>query len=139
VIDPGEFAERQTAAAAAMVDEIGATAWTRAVLDVRSFGFFSEASATLHRLDGTAEEIAAPVEAMSILIHLRHAMADEHGAWLSATLTLNRTFDGAVDFVVDFNYDARPDWQLEPDDLTYVEDLRRYPRPAEEIPSWYPR
>jgi len=137
--DPQELDRWQTAAASAMAGELASLEWTRAVLRVNSVGVMSEASAELSRPGGTVEPVAAPAEAFGRMLDLRALMAgDGHGAWLSATLTLTRTPDGHLDFVVDYNYDTRPKWQLEPDDLAYVEDLADHPRAPEEIPGWYP-
>nr|MDT0526683.1 hypothetical protein [Streptomyces sp. DSM 41633] len=38
-----------------------------------------------------------------------------------------------------FNYAAKPDWgYAEPTIVDYVADLQSYPRPVDQIPSWYP-
>jgi hypothetical protein len=140
VIDPDELARRQTAAASALAGELGDQPWTQAVLRVNSVGVMSEASGQLRRPDGSVEAVAAPDEATSELLDLRERMSgDGHGAWLGATLTLTRSADGGVDFRADYNYDTRPAWQIEPDDLAYIEDLERHPRRPEEVPDWYPR
>lgn len=55
--------------------------------------------------------------------------------WLSAELVV----ESAGRVSVDFNYDERPVWRMPPTEEAYIDDLRAHPRPADQIPDWYPR
>ncbi|HEY8454518.1 MAG TPA: immunity protein YezG family protein [Actinopolymorphaceae bacterium] len=60
--------------------------------------------------------------------------APNQGAWYTAELTLDR--EGNLE--VNFDYDNKPN--LPPaGDEDYLEDLARYPREPDAIPSWMPQ
>lgn len=67
---------------------------------------------------------------------LRKAMTDEHGAWLSSSVTIER--DGRYSF--SFNCDEEPKWAdgLPVEREGFLADLQRNPRPWAEVPDWHP-
>jgi hypothetical protein len=60
----------------------------------------------------------------------------EHGTWLSVDVTIVRE---TGQFNIKYNFDEKPSWDIEPQPENYLLDLERYPRPADEIPAWYPK
>lgn len=61
-----------------------------------------------------------------------HGGAGRPPAWFSATLRV--TDDGR--FTFDFDYDNLPAWHIPPCDETYIADLEKFRRPADQIPTW---
>ncbi|WP_458317913.1 immunity protein YezG family protein [Mycolicibacterium brisbanense] len=128
--------EAQTAVVRALFDSLPRDGWTSCTVEYRKAGRVAESQVSLTGTDGTTEIVKSPLPLITALKRLRELMASQgRGAWLSVTLTAKP--DGKCSF--DFNYDARPDWTVQPTDETYIADLAQHPRPAELIPSWYPR
>ncbi|KQB99547.1 hypothetical protein [Pedobacter sp. Hv1] len=61
-----------------------------------------------------------------------YALAPEKGAWYSVRMEINA--DG--DFTLNYNYDERPDFEIEPDQVEYRIDLEKFPREKSLVPSW---
>lgn len=109
--------------------------WDTCTLEYRKAGSVGESIITCTRSDGRTESLEVPMRLIRALRELRHEMASlGKGAWLSTTMTV----DAAGHLKCTYNYDARPDWRVPPPDESYIEDLRKYPRPAGQIPDWYP-
>jgi hypothetical protein len=78
-----------------------------------------------------------PKLARNALEVLKEASATpDHGTWLSVDVTIVRD---TGQFNIKYNYDEKPAWDIEPQPENYLLDLERYPRPADEIPVWYPK
>jgi hypothetical protein len=131
-----QLGEAQTAVVRALFNELPLDGWNDCVVEYRKAGPVAESRVALTGGDGATAVVESPTPMVIALKRLRELMATQgKGAWLSATLTAKP--DGKCSF--DYNYDARPAWTVQPTDETYIEDLRKYPRAAVEIPDWYPR
>lgn len=128
--------DAQADAVSALFDVLQRAEWHLCTVDYRKAGSIAEVDVNITKADGTAglQEPSGPL--LLALKRLRDLMASEEGRpWLSVTVTARP--DGRVSF--DYNYDQRPRWSLEPTDESYIEDLARYPRLADQLPEWYPR
>lgn len=126
----------QAEAGKLLYDSLPETGWKTAVLEYRKAGPVGESVLVCTYSDGRTESLAVPTALIRAMKNLRREMASQgKGAWLSAELTV----DSATHMTCDFNYDHRPRWRVPPTDDAYIEDLRQYPRPAGQVPDWYPR
>ncbi|MCV7251617.1 hypothetical protein H7J86_05530 [Mycobacterium hackensackense] len=131
-----QLGEAQTAVVRALFNELPRDGWNDCVVEYRKAGPVAESRVALISGDGSATVVESPTPMVIALKRLRELMATQgKGAWLSATIKAMP--DGKCSF--DYNYDARPNWTVQPTDETYIEDLRKYPRAADQIPDWYPR
>ena len=71
---------------------------------------------------------------MDAFEQLRAEMSDDHGAWFSATVIVQR--EGSYEFA--YNYTDPVEWEEGVLDESYIADLARHPRPWDEIPEWHP-
>lgn len=107
--------------------------WQEAGIEYRAIGSFSETSAQLVAPNGTVVPLAAPPEASSLFAELRHGMHEPgRGTWVSALYRLQRPGT----YSVDFNGDYPPNWQTQPPRAEFSDELHRYPRSPERVPSW---
>ncbi|CPR69803.1 immunity protein YezG family protein [Mycobacteroides abscessus] len=131
-----QLGEAQTAVMRSVFESLPSGGWARCVVEYRSTVSMAESLVTLTDDTGASEIVKSPIATIMAFKKLRELMATQgRGAWLSATLTA--TPDGKCTF--DYNYDARANWTVQPADETYIADLKKYPRPADQIPDWYPR
>ncbi len=131
-----QLGNAQTAVVRALFDSLPCHGWTSCVVEYRSTVSTAESLVTLTDSTGASNVVRSPIEMIMAFMNLRGLMASQgRGAWLSATLIA--TLDGKC--VFDYNHDARPDWMVQPTDESYIADLEKFPRPAELIPTWYPR
>ncbi|ART73765.1 hypothetical protein BTO20_20075 [Mycobacterium dioxanotrophicus] len=131
-----QLGDAQTAVVRALFEALPRGGWENCTIEYRKANTVAESQVTLTNSAGTSEIVKSPINMIMAFKNLRELMATQgRGAWLSATLTA--TPDGKCAF--DYNYDARPDWTVQPADETYIADLEKYPRPADQIPDWYPR
>lgn len=131
-----KLGDAQTAVVRALFNSLPDRGWDSCTVEYRKAGAVAESRVGLTGSDGTTVVVKSPAPMVMALKRLRESMAGQgHGAWLSATLTAKP--DGECSF--DYNYDVRPNWTVQPTDETYIEDLAKYPRPADQIPDWYPR
>lgn len=118
-----------------MISAAGDHPWRSISLDYRKVEGFGEAEGELITETGEVIRLGDLGRLGLFLRQLRGEMATPaHGAWFSVRITAER--DG--DFDMAFNYDQKPAWDVEPDTDMYIEDQRRYPRPAHELPDWHP-
>ncbi|WP_078344619.1 hypothetical protein [Mycobacteroides chelonae] len=111
--------------------------WESSTLIFREAANYGEFVVTRNNLDGREELIAPSNALMTAMMKMRDYMATQgNGAWLEAVMKVQRD---PAKFTFDYNYDARPQWKTPPTDESYIEDLGKYPRPADQIPDWYPR
>ncbi|WP_102144901.1 hypothetical protein [Mycobacterium hubeiense] len=130
-----QLGDAQTAVVRALFDALPREGWDSCTVEYRKAGTVAESRVSVTGSDGTTV-VKSPTPMVIALKRLRELMATQgRGAWLSVTVTAKP--DGKCTF--DYNYDTRPDWTVQPTDETYIEDLKKYPRPAEQIPDWYPR
>lgn len=131
-----KLGEAQTAVVRALFDSLPREGWTRCAVEYREAANLAESIVTLTDTNNEATVVKTPPAMVGELMDLRELMSKQgEGAWLSIDFTV--TPDGKC--VFDYNYDERPRWTVQPTDETYIEDLRRHPRPSETIPDWYPR
>lgn len=111
--------------------------WETSTLVFREAANYGEFVVTRNHSDGREELIAPPNALMTAMMKLRDYMSTQgKGAWLESVMKVERN---PAKFTFDYNYDERPRWKTPPTDESYIEDLKKYPRPAELIPAWYPR
>jgi hypothetical protein len=140
MVDMLAWRDKQNEAAVALRDGLSDYPWRQITLTVRTLGSLAEADTVVVDESGKATTVDTPTDAAVPMIHLREDMSTpEHGSWLSAVVVLQREPGSEIEIKVHYNYDERPTWHIEPQDLTYIEDLERHPRPEREIPEWYPR
>lgn len=128
--------ELQEAAAKMIFTSLPSDGWQKYELAYMEAGPVGEIVSEVEDDAGNKTRVPPPKALNHMLKQLRAEMADSgKGAWLSTHITVERS--GRYDF--SYNYDERPQWRFAPTDEAYIEDLRRYPRSPESIPSWYPR
>ncbi len=131
-----QLGDAHTAVVQALFDSLPTGGWTSCTVEYRQANTVAESRVSLTSNEGVTEVVKSPVPMILALKRLRELMAGRgQGAWLSATVTA--TPDGKCMF--DYNYNVRPNWTVQPADETYIEDLKKYPRSADQIPDWYPR
>jgi hypothetical protein len=131
-----QLGDAQTAVVRELFDSLPSEGWNRCTVEYRSTVSMAESQVSLTSSAGASQIVKSPINMIMAFKNLRELMATQgRGAWFSATLTA--TPDGKCAF--DYNYDLRPNWNVEPSDESYVADLEKFPRPAELVPDWYPR
>lgn len=109
--------------------------WDFCTFEYREAGPVSEVVARATDSSGQSRSVTPPPALIDAFEELRDYTAKNgEGVWLSATLKIQ---NGR--FSYDYNYNDRPGWRVPPTDEAYIEDLKNYPRPADQIPDWYPR
>lgn len=107
--------------------------WQEASIEYRGLGAHSELAAQLVAPNGTVIPLGVPAEAEAMFAQLRHGMYQpERGTWISALYRIQHSGN----YSVDFNGDYEPAWRAAPPTETYTDELTRYPRAEENIPSW---
>lgn len=130
-----QLGDAQTAVVRELFDSLPWEGWSSCVVEYRSTVSMAESVVTLADNTGASQVVKSPIAMIMAFKNLRELMATQgRGAWLSATLTA--AADGKCAF--DYDYDARPNWTVQPTDESYVADLEKFPRPAELVPAWYP-
>lgn len=131
-----QLGDAQTAVVRALFESLPREDWTECTVEYRSTVSMAESEVRLTNSAGVSEIVKSPINMIMAFKNLRELMATQgRGAWFSATPTAAP--DGKCAF--DYNYDAQPDWTVQPADETYIADLEKFPRPAELVPAWYPR
>ena len=111
--------------------------WSTIRLFYGKVGQIAEGTSECVDMNGDVRYASVPKEARRALELLKVASATEdHGTWLSVTVTIVRE---TGQFNIQYNFDEKPSWDIEPQPESYLLDLERYPRPADEIPEWYPK
>lgn len=109
--------------------------WNEAILQHQAVWRISNSNMQVTLADGSQRDNLSLTQVTTLLDELRDAVATpEHGTWMSLILTVRP--DGQFKFK--YNYDEKPDWNIEPSNESYIEDLEHYPRPFAEIPDWHP-
>lgn len=107
--------------------------WHEAGIEYRAIGSYSEISAQIVAPNGTVIPMAAPADAARLFATLRHGMHEAvRGTWVSALYRLQRPGT----YSVDFNGDYPPNWQTNPPQAEFADELRRYPRSPDKTPAW---
>ncbi|SIK00917.1 Uncharacterised protein [Mycobacteroides abscessus subsp. bolletii] len=130
-----QLGDAQTKVVKPLFDALPAAGWRVAAVEYRKAGSVAESKVAVTTDDGQTDIVKSPIDMVRALKELREFMASQgDGAWLSVTLTAQP--DGKCSF--DYNYNELPNWTVQPTNETYIEDLTKYPRPADQIPAWYP-
>lgn len=107
--------------------------WHEAGVEYRAVGSHSELAAQLVAPNGTLVPLSPPTDVAPMFDQLRHGMhQQDRGTWISALYRLQRPSS----YSVDFNGDYEPTWRTAPDSAQFAEELRRYPRAADNVPTW---
>ena len=111
--------------------------WKVITLFYAKAGQIAEATSECIDVNGNPQYASIPEDALDALELLKEVSATaEHGTWLSVNVTIVRE---TGQFNIKYNFDEKPSWDIEPQPENYLLDLERYPRPADEIPAWYPK
>lgn len=120
-----QLGDAQTAVVSALFDSLPCAGWARCTVEYRSTVSMAESTVIVTDSTGASEVVKSPIAMITAFKSLRELMAGQgRGAWLSATITAAP--DGKCSF--DYNYDARPDWTVQPADETYIADSEKFPR-----------
>jgi hypothetical protein len=107
--------------------------WAESTIEYRAAGAHRELAAHLVAPNGTVVPLAPPSEVWELFGRLRAGMYQpDRGTWLSALYRLQRPSS----YSVDFNGDYEPVWDTLPTPADLADELRRYPRAAENVPQW---
>jgi hypothetical protein len=107
--------------------------WTelRFRLDATAELLSNKFEATLE--DGSTVHLSAPDPPRKKLQELRARMYEQgKGTWFTARYVIVRPGR----YSVDFDYDNEPDFGMPIDPLTYLNDLKYFPRDDEHVPDW---
>ena len=111
--------------------------WKVITLFYAEAGQIAEATSECIDVNGNPQYASIPEDALDALEVLKEASATpDHGTWLSVNVTVVRE-TGQLN--IQYNFDEKPEWTIEPEPENYLLDLERYPRRADEIPDWYPK
>jgi hypothetical protein len=108
--------------------------WRQFVMDFKAIGRHIDGSANVRTSDGVLRWFHPPATVGRLLQDLRRGMyRDGVGTWSSARYSIAPQSQ----FSIDFNYEDEPDWSSPPPPESYAEELRRFPRTEDNIPSWF--
>lgn len=129
--------ELQNALGYALISSYSQFDWKVITLFYGKVGQIAEGTSECIDMNGDLRYASISRDARRALESLKEASATpEHGTWLSVDVTIVRD---TGQFTIKYNYDEQPSWDIEPQPENYLLDLERYPRPADEIPAWYPK
>lgn len=84
--------------------------------------------------DGVEEQSIPPMTVYPPLHHLKSAAAvPDRGTWLS--LIMNLSSDGTL--TIDYNFDNRPELDIDVTTDEYELELKRFPRAEGSVPAWW--
>ncbi|GAA4427263.1 hypothetical protein GCM10023169_27010 [Georgenia halophila] len=108
--------------------------WTRARVLARMIGKRGEIVAAYTDEEGNQKALTGlPADVGRAMAEIRQASYEEgKGTWLAALVTLER--GGKLTLNIDRSSEQK--WTKPPEPGDYTEDLKRYPREAENIPDW---
>lgn len=107
--------------------------WAESGIEYRAVGEHRELEARLVAPNGTVVPLAPPAEVWELFGRLRAGMYQpDRGTWVSALYRLQRPSS----YSVDFNGDYEPAWTTSPAPANLADEMRRYPRAAENVPPW---
>jgi hypothetical protein len=123
-----------------LVSEIGAVIrqawtgdWTTATYRTRAVAGYQEDELQVRLVDGTQRRERPPRGLVVLAEKLRDVMYRlGAGTWWSATFAVNSSGEVSANF----DYDAEPAWVDEIDRAWYAQDLNKYPRDDDAIPTW---
>ena len=134
-MDALRLQELQSSVAMKVYESVESADWLKAILNYAESGNRAVKYMDVIFADGRSERVMKPPHLPAFREIRRQMATPNHGSWFSAVLTVSRV--GSYSY--DFNYDETPDWGYhEPSIEDYLMDLEMYPRPADEVPSWYP-
>lgn len=107
--------------------------WSRIVLDHNALVSMTTSSITLEQEDGRAVETDASTKVDLLLHRLRDGMYQPgKGTWFSMRYEINPPGS----FSVEFDYDNPPKFAFKVDPRSFYQDMRNFPRHAENTPDW---
>lgn len=129
--------ELQNALGYALISSYSQFDWKVITLFYGKVGQVAQGRSECIDMNGDVHYGSISRDARRALDSLKDASATpDHGTWLSVDVTLVRE---TGQLSIQYNFDEKPGWKIEPQPENYLLDLERYPRPADEIPSWYPK
>ncbi|MFH5880272.1 hypothetical protein [Arthrobacter sp. NA-172] len=131
------IAELQTSLGNSLVQAYSSHDWEIITMFYGEVGQLAQASSECTDAQGVPHYESIPDLADDACAALKDACATpEHGTWLSLNVKIVRS-TGQLN--VTYNYDEKSEWDFDPQPENYLLELERYPRPAREIPAWYPK
>lgn len=131
------FSELQNILVNSLVSAYSIFDWKVITLFYGEVGQIAQYTSECVDVNGDRQYASVPKQAIVALRTLKEVSATpDHGTWLSVNVTIVRD---TGQFNINYNYDEKPSWDFEPEPENYLLDLERYPRPADEIPAWYPK
>ncbi|GAA1089077.1 hypothetical protein [Nocardiopsis metallicus] len=107
--------------------------WQQLTYLARPIGGLNEHVLAVQGADGQVSEVELPDDAHVKATALKKAGFQEgKGSWLSMVMSVHHS--GQMN--VEYNHDAQPDISPVPSPLIYLQELRRFPRPQDQIPDW---
>jgi hypothetical protein len=123
-------------------DNVPVDNWNKVVVNVAMLATYVELTATYYVNDVKGKSFdanyaGAPDSKMinSLFIDLRKAMytiTPEVGAWFNAEMTITNSGE----FSITYDYDNKPDFEMNPEDEEFRIDSREFSRNAVFTPSW---
>ena len=109
------------------------TGWQRLRAEYRSAGRHVEMDLLVTGADGSTRPTRPPMEVVELFGRLRSGLyRPEQGTWLAAVYLIESDGNYSVDYVAD----TEPRWRRVPPPIGFQDELRWFPRAAEQIPGW---
>ncbi|WP_053058529.1 immunity protein YezG family protein [Pedobacter sp. BMA] len=133
-----------------LIEEIGQTVfdnvpvddWSKILLEASVLSTYVELTVTYYveekigkSFDPNYENAPEEKEVDNLLIQLRNEMyklSPGKGAWYNVEMIVAESGD----FEIKYDYDNRPNFEMEPEDDEFVIDNEEFPRDAEATPAW---
>lgn len=133
-----------------LIEEIGQTVfdnvpvdnWSKILLEASILSTYVELTVTYYveektgkSFDPNYEDVPEEKEVDNLLIQLRNEMykvSAGKGAWYNVQMIVT----DSGEFEIKYDYDNRPNFEIEPEDDEFVIDNEEFPRDAEATPTW---
>lgn len=107
--------------------------WSELTYTYRSTVGFSSSDLEFRLADGSTKGGTAPVAVLDAMDDLRRVMHEPgKGTWFTAVISV----DSSLKYRTSFDYDSEPNFVPEINAGSYLDDVRHFPRSAENTPAW---
>lgn len=125
-----------------MFDNVPVDDWSKILLEASILSTYVELTVTYYveekigkSFDANYENAPEEKEVDNLLIQLRNEMyklSPGKGAWYNVEMIVTESGD----FEIKYDYDNRPNFEMEPEDDEFVIDNEEFSRDAEAMPAW---